>query len=73
MHRMYVSGFPRIGSATEEVEVQGGDGGCDDGPGGDAPDPPRPGPELLGVPLRGAREPGGGVQDGSAGVRGRHR
>merc|ERR1712224_740611 len=52
--------------------VQGGDGGCDDGPCGDAPDPPRPGAQLLGVPLRGAREPGGGVQDGSPGVRGCH-
>merc|ERR1711959_312096 len=37
--------------------VQGGDGGCDDGLGGDAPDPPRPGAQLLGVPLRGLGNP----------------
>merc|ERR1712072_1560853 len=69
----FTEGEGKTGAANSAHDVQGGDGGCDDGPRGDAPDPPRPGAQLLGVPLRGAREPGGGVQDGSPGVRGCHR
>ena len=42
-----------LGRVRAGRQVQGGDGCRDDGLGGDPPDPPRAGAELLGVPLRG--------------------